>query len=103
MVLAFTAKAMTHILGASAVSEHLHAALPALIVVTAAAAVGRVSSALSSYADGRITPLLMTEADVALVSAVCRVEASRQAHHRHPARRQGPCPVGQHRPGRHPS
>lgn len=30
MVLAFTAKAMTHILGAGAVSEHLHAALPAL-------------------------------------------------------------------------
>ncbi|MFG2260870.1 ATP-binding cassette domain-containing protein [Streptomyces mirabilis] len=76
MVLAFTAKAMAHILGADAVSEHLHAALPALIVVTAAAAVGRVSSALSSYADGRITPLLMTEADIALVSAVCRVEAS---------------------------
>lgn len=76
IVLAFTAKAMTHILGAGAVSEHLHAALPALIVVTAAAAVGRVSSALSSYADGRITPLLMTEADVALWSAVCRVEAS---------------------------
>lgn len=75
MVLAFTAKAMTHILGAGAVSEHLHAALPALIVVTAAAAIGRVSSALSSYADGRITPLLMTEADVALV-AVCRVKAS---------------------------
>lgn len=75
-VLAFTAKAMTHILGAGAVSERLHAALPALIVVTAAAAAGRVSSALSAYADGRITPLLMTEADVALVSAVCRVEAS---------------------------
>ncbi|MEU9209242.1 ABC transporter ATP-binding protein [Streptomyces sp. NPDC048415] len=74
--LAFTAKAMTHILGAGEVSERLHAALPALIVVTAAAAVGRISSALSSYANGRITPLLMTEADVALVSAVCRVEAS---------------------------
>ncbi|MFG2141851.1 ATP-binding cassette domain-containing protein [Streptomyces sp. NPDC048650] len=76
LLLAFTAKAMTHILGTGQVSEHLHAALPALIVVTAAAGVGRISSALSSYADGRITPLLMTEADVALVSAVCRVEAA---------------------------
>jgi ATP-binding cassette subfamily B protein len=74
--LAFTAKAMTHILGAGQVSERLNAALPALIVVAAAAAVGRISSALASYANGRITPLLMTEADVALVSAVCRVEAS---------------------------
>ncbi|SED24312.1 ATP-binding cassette, subfamily B [Streptomyces melanosporofaciens] len=76
VVLTFTAQAMTHILGTGAVSERLHAALPALIVVTAAAGVGRISGALSSYADGRITPLLMTEADVALVSAVCRVEAS---------------------------
>lgn len=76
LLLAFTAKAMTDILGTGQVSERLHAALPALIVVTAATAVGRVSSALSSYADGRITPLLMTEADVALVSAVCRVEAA---------------------------
>ncbi|NDZ77010.1 ATP-binding cassette domain-containing protein [Streptomyces sp. SID10853] len=76
LLLAYTAKAMTHLLGTGPVSERLHAALPALIVVTAAAGVGRISSALSSYADGRITPLLMTEADVALVSAVCRVEAS---------------------------
>lgn len=75
-VLGFTAKAMTHILGAGAVSIRLHAALPALVVVAVAAAAGRVSGALSSYADGRITPLLMSEADVALVSAVCRVEAS---------------------------
>ncbi|MFD8377327.1 ATP-binding cassette domain-containing protein [Streptomyces sp. NPDC059679] len=74
--LGFTAKAMTHILGTGAVSERLHAALPALVVVAAASAVGRIGSALSSYADGRITPRLMTEADVALVSAVCRVEAS---------------------------
>ncbi|MBL1088237.1 MULTISPECIES: ABC transporter ATP-binding protein [Streptomyces] len=76
MVLGFTAKAMTHLLGPGTVSPRLHAALPALIVVAATAGVGRISSALSSYADGRITPLLMTEADVALVSAVCRVEAS---------------------------
>jgi ATP-binding cassette subfamily B protein len=76
VVLGFTAKAMTRILGSGTVTERLHAALPALAVVTAAAAIGRISSALASYADGRITPRLVTEADVALVSAVCRVEAA---------------------------
>ncbi|MGG7574110.1 ATP-binding cassette domain-containing protein [Streptomyces sirii] len=76
VVLAATARAMRHILGAGTVPERLHTALPALIVVTAAAGIGRISSALASYADGRITPLLMSEADVALVAAVCRVEAS---------------------------
>ncbi|MFF7901709.1 ATP-binding cassette domain-containing protein [Streptomyces sp. NPDC088817] len=76
LVLAFTARAMTHILGTGTVSERLHGALPALTVVMTAAAVGRISGALSSYADGRITPLLTTEADIALVAAVCRVEAS---------------------------
>ncbi|MFJ9122747.1 ATP-binding cassette domain-containing protein [Streptomyces sp. NPDC102340] len=76
VVLTSTARAMTHILGSGVVSERLHAALPALIVVTAAAGVGRISSALSSYADGRITPLLLTEADIALVAAVCRVESA---------------------------
>jgi ATP-binding cassette subfamily B protein len=55
---------MTRILGSGTVTERLHAALPALAVVTAAAAIGR------------ITPRLVTEADVALVSAVCRVEAA---------------------------
>ncbi|MFI7340842.1 ATP-binding cassette domain-containing protein [Streptomyces sp. NPDC050085] len=76
VLLAFTALAMKHLLGTGDVSERLHAALPALIVVTAAALVGRISSALSSYADGRITPVLLTEADVALVEAVCRVESA---------------------------
>ncbi|WP_372477881.1 ATP-binding cassette domain-containing protein [Streptomyces barringtoniae] len=76
VVLGCTAQAMTHILGPGPVSERLHGALPALAVVTAAAAVGRIGRALASYADGRITPRLVTEADVALVSAVCRVEAS---------------------------
>lgn len=76
VVLGFTAKAMTHLLGVGTVTERLHGALPALTVVTAAAGIGRVSSALASYADGRITPRLVTEADVALVSAVCRVEAA---------------------------
>ncbi|WP_421107619.1 ATP-binding cassette domain-containing protein [Streptomyces sp. NEAU-S77] len=75
-VLGFTARAMSHILGAGTVSIRLHAALPALVVVAVAAAAGRISGALSSYADGRITPRLMSEADTALVTAVCRVEAS---------------------------
>ncbi len=76
VVLTFTAGAMTHVLGTGTVSERLHAALPALIVVAIASGVGRTSGALASYADGRITPLLTTEADVALVAAVCRVESS---------------------------
>ncbi|MEU1014154.1 ATP-binding cassette domain-containing protein [Streptomyces sp. NPDC005898] len=76
VVLTFTAGAMTHVLGTGTVSERLHAALPALIVVAVASGVGRTSGALASYADGRITPLLTTEADVALVAAVCRVESS---------------------------
>ncbi|WP_440556198.1 ABC transporter ATP-binding protein [Streptomyces sp. SCPE 10] len=76
VVLTATSRAMTHILGAGPVPERLHGALPALVVVTAAAATGRISSAVASYADDRITPRLVTEADVALVSAVCRVEAA---------------------------
>jgi ATP-binding cassette subfamily B protein len=76
LVLTSTAGVMRHLLGAGPVSERLHAALPALAAVTAGAAVGRISSALASYADGRITPLLITEADVALVGAVCRVESA---------------------------
>ncbi|MHB9756468.1 ATP-binding cassette domain-containing protein [Streptomyces sp. BYX5S] len=76
VLLTSTARAMTHILGAGDVSERLHGALPALAVVTAAAITGRVSGALASYADARITPVLLTEADAALVEAVCRVESS---------------------------
>ncbi|WP_240926546.1 ATP-binding cassette domain-containing protein [Streptomyces sp. JB150] len=76
VVLGFTARAMTHLLAGGAVPDRLHAALPDLLAVAAAAAAGRVGAALASYADGRITPRLTTEADVALVSAVCRVEAS---------------------------
>ncbi|MBC9718423.1 ATP-binding cassette domain-containing protein [Streptomyces sp. TRM66268-LWL] len=76
VVLATTARAMTHILGGGTVSERLHGALPALVVVTLAAGVGRMCSLLSSYTDGRITPLLTTDADVALVAAVLRVESS---------------------------
>ncbi|MFI0141498.1 ATP-binding cassette domain-containing protein [Streptomyces luteogriseus] len=76
VVLASTAKAMEHLVGDESVSERLHAALPALLVITVAVAVGRISSALSSYCDGRISPGLITAADTALVEAVCRVEAS---------------------------
>ncbi|WP_443058880.1 ATP-binding cassette domain-containing protein [Streptomyces sp. NBC_00400] len=76
VLLAFTAKAMTHLLAADPVSERLQGALTALIVLTLAAGTGRISSALASYASSRITPRLMTEADVALVAATCRVEAA---------------------------
>ena len=50
--------------------------MPALVVVAVAAGTGRVGGALAAYADGRITPRLMTEADIALVTAVCRVESA---------------------------
>ncbi|MFJ2401069.1 ATP-binding cassette domain-containing protein [Streptomyces xanthochromogenes] len=77
VVLAFTATAMRPIVAtAGSVPDRLHAALPALVVIAVAAALGKISSALSSYADGRITPGLSTSADTALVGAVCRVEAS---------------------------
>ncbi|MEU3981583.1 ABC transporter ATP-binding protein [Streptomyces sp. NPDC026672] len=76
VTLTSTVRAMTHLLAAGTVPERLHAALPALTVVAVATAAARTGGALASYADGRITPRLVTEADVALVSAVCRVEAS---------------------------
>ncbi|WP_372515726.1 ATP-binding cassette domain-containing protein [Streptantibioticus ferralitis] len=76
VVLAFTAKAMRHFVGNAPVPERLHAALPALVIIATAAAVGRISSALSSYANDRISPGLITAADTALVEATCRVEAS---------------------------
>lgn len=56
VLLAFTAKAMTHLLAADPVSERLQGALTALIVLTLAAGTGRISSALASYASSRITP-----------------------------------------------
>ncbi|MCZ1005954.1 ABC transporter ATP-binding protein [Streptomyces lydicus] len=76
VLLTFTAKAMTQLLAADPVSERLLGALPALIVLALAAGTGRISAALASYASSRITPRLMTEADVALVAATCRVEAA---------------------------
>lgn len=78
--LAATARAMRPILGAGTVGDRLHAALPALLVVAGAAAAGKLSGALASYADRRLTPPLTTSADTALVEAVCRVEASAYAH-----------------------
>jgi ATP-binding cassette subfamily B protein len=79
VLLLSTARAMRSVLAAGPVAERLHQALPALLVITVAAAVGRVASALSSYADGRITPRLTTASDSALVEAVCRVEAAARA------------------------
>ncbi|MBA4862227.1 ABC transporter ATP-binding protein [Streptomyces sp. PSKA54] len=79
VLLAATARAMQSILGGGVVSDRLHEALPALLVVGGAAALVRIAGALSSYADGRITPPLTTQADSALVEAVCRVEASAYA------------------------
>ncbi|GHD98479.1 hypothetical protein GCM10010339_05820 [Streptomyces alanosinicus] len=70
---------MRPILGAGAVGDRLHQALPALLVVTAAAALGRGAGTLSSYADRRLTPLLTTHADTSLVEAVCRVESAAYA------------------------
>ncbi|BBC38332.1 hypothetical protein SGFS_096260 [Streptomyces graminofaciens] len=71
-----TAEAMRSILAGGEVADRVREALPALVVIALAAAAGRVASALSSYADGRITPPLTTEADSGLVEAVCRMEAA---------------------------
>ena len=79
VLLTSTARAMRSVLASGPVAARLHEALPAHLVIAAAAAVGRVASALSSYADGRITPPLTTAADSALVEAVCRVEAAARA------------------------
>lgn len=77
--LAATASAMQPVLGPGAVADRLHQALPALLAVASAAALGRLSSALASYADRRLTPPLTTYADTSLVEAVCRVEAAAYA------------------------
>ncbi|WP_329255077.1 ABC transporter ATP-binding protein/permease [Streptomyces sp. NBC_01478] len=74
-----TAHAMRAVFGTGPVPDRLHQALPALLVITVAAITSRVASALSSYADGRITPVLTTEADSSLVAAVCRIEAAARA------------------------
>ncbi|GGZ01503.1 ABC transporter ATP-binding protein [Streptomyces poonensis] len=79
VLLAATARAMRPVLGAGAVSDRLHEALPALIVVAAASAVTRATVAVAAYAERRITPRLTTATDSALVEAVCRVEAAAYA------------------------
>ncbi|KUN79104.1 ABC transporter [Streptomyces bungoensis] len=77
--LAATARAMGSVLGAGTVGQRLGAAWPALLVLAVAAALGRGATAVSAYADRRITPRLTTETDSALVEAVCRVEAAAYA------------------------
>ncbi|MEU5825279.1 MULTISPECIES: ABC transporter ATP-binding protein [Streptomyces] len=79
VLLASTAHAMKPVLGAGPAGDRLHGAVPALLVVALAAALGRGSTAVATYAERRITPRLMTETDSALVEAVCRVEASAYA------------------------
>ncbi|MBB4984132.1 ATP-binding cassette subfamily B protein [Streptomyces sp. SFB5A] len=79
VLLAATAGAMRPLLGAGSVADRLYEALPALVVASAAAALTRVAAAVATYAERLITPRLTTEADTALVAAVCRVEASAYA------------------------
>ncbi|HET6859668.1 MAG TPA: ABC transporter ATP-binding protein [Streptomyces sp.] len=79
VLLTATARAMGPILGAGAIDDRLQRALPALLVVAAAAALARGAVALATYAERRITPRLTTATDTALVEAVCRVEAAAYA------------------------
>ncbi|WP_282693532.1 ABC transporter ATP-binding protein [Streptomyces sp. CC208A] len=79
VLLTATARAMEPVLGAGSAGDRLRGALPALLVVTVAAAVSRTARAVASYAGRRITPRLTTEMDSALVEAVCRVEAAAYA------------------------
>ncbi|MGA5065386.1 ATP-binding cassette domain-containing protein [Streptomyces exfoliatus] len=79
VLLAATAGAMRPLLGAGSVADRLYEALPALVVAGVAAALTRVAAAVATYAERLITPRLTTEADTALVAAVCRVEASAYA------------------------
>lgn len=79
VLLAGTAGAMRPLLGAGSVADRLYEALPALVVASVAAALTRVAAAVATFAERLITPRLTTEADTALVAAVCRVEASAYA------------------------
>jgi ATP-binding cassette subfamily B protein len=76
LLLTGTARAMKPLVGTAPVSDRLHTALPALVVVALSAATVRIASALATFADDRITPGLTTAADAALVEAVCKVEAT---------------------------
>ncbi|MGW7463807.1 ATP-binding cassette domain-containing protein [Streptomyces xantholiticus] len=79
VLLAATARTMEPVLGDGPPSDRLRGALPALLVVALAAALGRGAGAVATYAERRITPRLTTETDSALVEAVCRVEAAAYA------------------------
>ncbi|MET8573436.1 ATP-binding cassette domain-containing protein [Streptomyces sp. NPDC005012] len=76
VLLTATARAMTPLLGDGSAADRLGAALPALLVAGVVAALTRCATAVAAYADRRITPLLTTRTDSALVEAVCRVEAA---------------------------
>ncbi|POX44341.1 ABC transporter [Streptomyces sp. Ru72] len=79
VLLAATARAMEPVLGDGSAADRLRGALPALLVVAFAVAMGRTAGAVATYAERRITPRLTTETDTALVEAVCRVEAAAYA------------------------
>lgn len=79
VLLAATARTMEPVLGDGSAAERLRGALPALLVVALAAALGRGAEAVATYAQRRITPRLTTETDSAVVEAVCRVEAAAYA------------------------
>lgn len=79
VLLTATARAMHRLLGAGSVSGRLHEALPALLVVAAAAGLGRLCTGVATYAERRLTPPVITKADTGLVEAVCRVEAAAHA------------------------
>ncbi|MEV0124320.1 ATP-binding cassette domain-containing protein [Streptomyces sp. NPDC050703] len=79
VLLTGTAHAMQAVLGGGTVPHRLREALPALLVVAGAASLGRVGSALAQYAERRLTPLVTTDADTALVGGVLRVEAAAYA------------------------
>ncbi|AJF63340.1 ABC transporter ATP-binding protein [Streptomyces vietnamensis] len=79
VLLTATARAMKPVLGDGSADDRLQGAVPALLVVTLAAALGRGTAAVAAYAERRITPRLTTETDSSLVEVVCRVEASAYA------------------------
>ncbi|MFJ9416716.1 ABC transporter ATP-binding protein [Streptomyces sp. NPDC101227] len=77
VLLTGTAHAMQALLDADGtVSQRIHQALPALVVVALAAGLARVCSAASQYAERRLTPQVNENADTALVEAVLNVEVS---------------------------
>ncbi len=58
------------------VTDRLHQAAPALVVVGIAAGLARIAGTVATYAERRITPRLTTETDTALGSGLpCRASA----------------------------